>query len=138
MQAHEGSISYQRSNRATVMLAIWTLAWTASLALAVFGSSNFWKDNEILSWAAIGLNVAIGVGLLVAHARFLRAIDELQRKINLDALAMTLGIGFVVGFAYVAARSADLVSADVSIALFSTALAVICMAAILIGNLRYR
>lgn len=136
MQAHEGSISYQRSNRATVMLAIWTLAWTASLA--VFGSSNFWKDNEILSWAAIGPNVAIGVGLLVAHARFLRAIDELQRKINLDALAMTLGIGFVVGFAYVAARSADLVSADVSIALFSTALAVICMAAILIGNLRYR
>ena len=50
------------------------------------------------------LNVLVGVGWIVAFTRFLPTLDELQRKIMQDALAVTLGAAWVVGFGYVVAE----------------------------------
>ena len=69
--------------------------------------------------------------------RFLRAIDDLQRKILLDAMAVTLGVGFVVRFAYVVADSAGLV-ADVDVAAFPVLLGAVYVIAFLVGRIRYR
>ena len=45
-------------------------------------------------------------------------MDELQRKILQDALTITLGVGWVGGFAYVVADAAGLVADGVNIAVF--------------------
>lgn len=138
MQANNETGGYREAFKATVQLVLWTLAWTASLALAKFGPSHLWDSQPVASWAAVATNLAVGIGWIVAHARFLRGIDELQRKINQDALAVTLGVGWVGGFAYVVADAADLVAYDADIGAFAALLAVVYMIVLVVGQLRYR
>jgi hypothetical protein len=110
----------------------------ATLALAKFGPSNLWDYEPVASWTAVALNLAAGIGWIVAHARYLRGIDEMQRKIMQDALAVTLGVGWVAGFAYVVADEADLIAGDIDIAIFPALLAVVYIISIVVGHLRYR
>lgn len=121
----------------TAHLAVWTAAWAATLATARFGPERIW-DADMWSWVAVGLNVAVGVGWIIAHARYLRGIDELQRKIAQDALAITLGVGCVVAFAYVAADKAELIDRDATIGTFAILLGVVYMLAVAVGHIRYR
>lgn len=139
MHAHDAAVDgYRRSNRATGRLIIWTLAWIATLALARFGPALLWGQQQAAaSWVAVFVNLAVGVGWIIAHVRFLRAVDDLHRKILLDAMAVTLGVGFVVGFAYAVADSAGLV-ADVDVAVFPVLLGAVYLLAFLVGRIRYR
>ncbi len=121
----------------TAQLALWTLAWGLTLALARFGPELVWDSRPALSWGAIALNLAAGVGWIFAHARYLQGIDELQRKIMQDALAITLGVGWVVGFAYVVADSADLIARD-EVGLLSALMGVVYVIATFAGHIRYR
>lgn len=122
--------------KATARLALWTLAWVTTLALASFPS--LWDSQPVASWAAVAANLAVGIGMIVAHARFLRGIDELQRKIMQDALAITLGAGWVGGMAYVVADAADLIAYDAGAEIFPALLGAVYLIAIAVGNLRYR
>src|SRR5690606_33329025 len=120
----------------TAQVALWTLAWLLTLALATFGPDRVWDGQPAATWAAIAANVAVGIGLIVAYGRYLQGLDELQRKIEMDALALTLGVGFVAGFAYVAAYQADLVGPDPGV--FPTLLGVVYIIAVAVGRIRYR
>jgi hypothetical protein len=127
--------------KGTARLALWTGAWTASVALATFGPRHLWDlEQPVASWAAVALNLAVGVGWIIAITRYLRVIDELQRKIMLDALAVTLGVGWVVGFAYVVADAADLVANEGTdgIAALTGLMGVVFMIAFFVGRIRYR
>ena len=55
-----------------------------------------------------------------------------------DALAVTLGVGWVGGFAYVVADNAGLIAMDVNLGVFPALLGVVYMIAIVVGHLRYR
>jgi hypothetical protein len=138
VHAHIQSSGYQDSIKLTARLALWTLAWAATLALASFGPRLLWDSQPVASWAAVATNLAVGIGWIVAHARYLRGIDELQRKIMQDALAVTLGVGWVGGFAYVVADAAGLVAYDVDIAVFPALLGVVYLIAFIVGKIRYR
>jgi hypothetical protein len=138
VQAQNHTGTYEGATRANVRLALWTLAWVATLALARFGPSSLWDYRPVASWAAVALNVAVGIGWIVAHARYLRGIDELQRKIMQDALAITLGVGWVGGFAYVVADAADIIAREVDVAFFPVLLGLVYMIAIAVGHIRYR
>ena len=119
-------------------MAVWTLAWMATLALATFGPRILWDFRPVLSWIAVAANIVVGVGWILAHAHYLRGLDELQRKIQVDAIAIALGAGLVAGFAYAAADIAVLITVDANIALFSTLVAVVYIIGIAVGTLRYR
>ena len=136
MKAHNQTGGDQDSITTVARLALWTVAWVATFALASFGPEHLW-DSDAASWAAVAINLAVGIGWIAAHARYLREIDELQRKIMQDALAITLGAGFVGGFAYVVADAADLIAYD-DIGLPTALLAAVYMVAIAVGNKRYR
>jgi hypothetical protein len=130
--------SYRASTRATAWLLVWGLAWLASLAVARFGPGLWWEpEQQAVSWVATGVNLLAGVAWIVAFARFVRSLDDLQRKIMLDALAVALGAGWVGGFAYIAARSAELI-APVDIAVFPALIGVVFAVAFLAGKVRYR
>ena len=137
VQANNQTGGYQDSIKGSARLALWTLAWTATVALARFGP-RLWDSQPAASWAAVAINLAVGIGWIVAHARYLRGLDELQRKITQDALAVTLGVGWVGGFAYIVADAAGLIARQAEMGLLSALLAVVYMVAIVVGNLRYR
>ena len=128
----------QRAFKNVVPIAIWTAAWVATLALAKFGPEALWNSNAVVSWIAIALNVAVGIGWIVAHARYLRRVDDLQRKIMLDALAVALGVGFVGGFAFSVAHSSGLIDFNADIALIAVIMAVAYIVTTVVGTLRYR
>src|SRR5690606_19654360 len=85
--------------RTTIGLAGWTAAWVASLALAAFGAGNVWDVASPLTGGAIAVNVLVGIGMLLANRRHLQSMDELQRAIQLEAMAWSLGAGLVGGVA---------------------------------------
>ncbi len=86
--------------RQTARLAGWTFAWLVTLAIASFGPKFLWNSNEWISAAATGVNVLFGIGMIVANKNHLRSLDEMQQKIYLEAMAISLGVGLVGGIAY--------------------------------------
>jgi hypothetical protein len=136
MNATDTAPEYRESLRATGALAVWTLAWLASLAVARFGPDALWGGQPTWSWIAVGANLLVGAGLIVAFTRYLRRADELDRKIMLDALGVTLGVAWVTGFAYVVANAAGLLTIDIAVLL--AAPGVVFMIAVVAGRIRYR
>ena len=127
-----------RMVRTTLGLATWTIAWVASLALAAFGPGAIWNNQVGPTLLAIGLNVAVGIGMLYANKRQLDGLDELQRTTQLQAMALALGVGLVGGLAWTLFDRHGLVAFDVEIAHLVILMAVVYMAASIGGTLRYR
>lgn len=138
MRAHDQVGGHQAAMKSSVGLAVWTIGWTTTLALARFGPTHLWDAQPSASWVAVALNLAVGIGWILAHARYLRGIDELQRKIMQDALAVTFGVGWVGGFAYVVADAADLIAGDPNLGIFPTVLGIVYVVAVFVGHLRFR
>jgi hypothetical protein len=135
----EASMQANNEIRATVRLALWTVAWVATLALARFGPQSLWDPEQVVaSWAAVAVNLAASIGWIVSITRYLRAIDELQRKIMQDALAVTLGVGWALGFAYVVVDEADLIARDINVGLLPALMGVVFIIAVFVGQIRYR
>jgi len=128
----------RRELRGTGMIALWTIAWVATLALAMFGTDLFFGGSPVVGWILVGINLAVGLGWIVAHARFLHKVDDLQRKVVTDALAVGLGVGVVGGLAYAVAANLGLISFDFGPAVFPVLAAVSYIVATVVGNLRYR
>ena len=139
MDAHEETSYYRDPIMSTARFALWTLAWLVTLAVARLGPEVVWDPQQVaVSWTAVAVNLVIGIGWIVAFARFLQAQDELQRKIMQDALTVTLGIAWVGGFAYVVADAAGLVADGVSIAVIPALLGIVYVIAVAAGMFRYR
>ncbi|MGW0804084.1 hypothetical protein [Nonomuraea sp. NPDC002799] len=139
MQAHDETGAYRDSIKTTARLVLWTLVWLVTLALARFGPELLWDSRQpVASWAAVAVNLVAGIGWIVAYGRFIRGQDELQRKILQDALAVTLGVGWVGGFAYVVADNAGLVVYDVDTAVLPALLGAAYVIAFFVGKIRYR
>jgi multisubunit Na+/H+ antiporter MnhF subunit len=136
MDATAAAPDYRESIRATAALALWTLAWLATLAVARFGPDLLWGGQATWSWIAVVVNLIVGAGVIVAYTRYLSRADELDRKIMLDALAVTLGVAWVTGFAYVVAHAAGLVTIDIAVLL--AAPGVVFVLAVVAGKIRYR
>ena len=77
----------------------WTLAWVVSLAFLTGAENTLWND---LIYTKIGLliNLVIGIVMIVAHKNLFKTYDELQKKIQFEAMAITLGLVVVVGLTY--------------------------------------
>jgi len=101
----------ERTRRVTAKLAKWTGAWVVTLAIATFGPQFLWESG-VLTLGAILVNLATGAGMIVANKEHLDNLDELQRKIQLDAMALALGVALVAGLAYSTAEIAGLMPFD--------------------------
>lgn len=126
----------RRAARALVPLLIGGVAWTGSLALPTFGAPVW--GSAPLTWALVAMNVAIGIAWVVVYARFLRAGDELQRKVSLEAMAFAMGAGIIGGCAIGAVENAGLVELESELAIVVAGMGVIYALGVLVGNLRYR
>lgn len=127
----------ERTRRNTVRLGLWTGAWLISMAVAVFGPIFLWQSRAV-SLVAILINVALGIGMMVANKGYLDGLDELQRKIQLDAMALALGMGLVLGLGYSAMDIANVIEVDAEISFLVMLIGVIYIIGILIGRRKYQ
>jgi hypothetical protein len=65
--------------------------------LMLLGPKVLWNRALGLTLLAVGLNVAVGVGMVLATKKFVMELDELQRKVFLNALGIAMGVGLIAG-----------------------------------------
>jgi len=82
------------------IMLVWTLAWVASLAFLTVGDKDSLWDNIIFTQIGLIINLAIGIGMIIANKNLFKTYDELQKKIQFEAMAITLGLTVVVGLVY--------------------------------------
>ncbi|MDB9976528.1 hypothetical protein OAD59_01650 [Flavobacteriaceae bacterium] len=126
----------EQKKQTKVMLG-WTLAWVASLAFLSVAENTLWND---LIYTKIGLliNLAIGIGMIIANKNLFKTYDELQKKIQFEAMAITLGLVVVVGLTYEVSFDFGIINKEPE---FEYLMLFICfsyMATNIINSLRYR
>ncbi|MEJ2385128.1 MAG: hypothetical protein P8Y54_12155 [Xanthomonadales bacterium] len=125
------------TRRNTVTLAKWTAAWLVTMALAVFGPRFIWDYAMVGTLSAIALNLVAGFGMIVANIRHLKGLDELQQKIQLEAMGLALGVAVVVGLAYSSLDITNVISFDAEISHLVVIVALTYLAGVLVGQRRY-
>ena len=128
----------QKTIKMTARLGFWTLAWVLSMALATFGPKFIWDGNEPLTILGIIVNMLIGLGMILANKHHLRSLDELHQKIQLEAMALALGVAVVVGLAYSNLDIADVIDQDAEISHLVLLIGVTYLTSVVIGTRRYR
>lgn len=118
-------------------LAAWTAAWVVTMAIAVFGARFAWPESDALKLVTILVNVAVGFGMIAANKRHLDGLDELERKVQLEAMAFTLGVGLVLGFAYSTLDITNVIAADAEISFLLVVMALTYFAGVIVGLRKY-
>ena len=89
----------KKQKKPTKILLIWVLAWVVSTAVLSAGVNNLW-DSLLLTKIGLFINLALGVGMIIANKNLFNYYDELQKKIHFESMALTLGLTVVVGLVY--------------------------------------
>lgn len=96
-------------------LAAWTWTWVATMAIATFGPQYIWDDHTVLTVLAVLVNFVNGILMITANRDLFNNFDELERKIHLESLALTLGLAVVVGLTFSLLESTNLISYNAEI-----------------------
>ena len=124
--------------KTTVRLGFWTLGWLVTMAIANFGPKFIWQSNESVTIVAILLNLAVGVGMILANQRHLNGLDELQQKIQLEAMALSLGVGLILGLGYSNLDVPNIISVDAEISHLVILMGLTYLAGVIAGTRKYR
>ena len=134
--SHCGGLA-ARTRYNNLLLGYCTGAWLVTMAIAVFGPILVWQD-KLLTGVAIVINIAVGVGMIVANKNHLGGLDELQQKIQLEAMALALGVGLVFGLGYSTMDVTNFISADAEISHLVMLIGLTYGAGVILGHRKYR
>jgi hypothetical protein len=135
---HNETTCKKHNTTGTGRLALWTLAWLASTALLRFGAEYIWDYQVVYSIYALILHLVLGLAMIIANVKHLSNLDELQRKITMDAMGITLGIGLFAGIAYEQLEDIKLISYEPEINHLIMLMAVTYIISIFLGNRKYK
>lgn len=96
----KGSSYDARSIRESLKMVGWIFAWMATLMISDKAELYGWWSEEWITIASIVVNAAFGLWVIHVYRRMLQGMDDLQRKIQLDALSIALGISLVGTITY--------------------------------------
>ena len=88
----------EQKKQTKIMLG-WTIAWVISLAFLSGGENSLW-DSLLITKIGLIINLAIGIGMIIANKNLFKTYDELQKRIQFEAMAITLGLAVIVGLTY--------------------------------------
>jgi len=88
-----------RDIKNAIIVNFWLLAWAISLVVLTTISGYEWYAKW-MSMSGLAIHIGISVGMIMVVKRFLSEAEDLERKIQLDALALSVGISIVVFSSY--------------------------------------
>ena len=127
-----------RTKKNTLRLACWTGAWVLATAGAAFGPRFLWDFNTLPTILGVLIHIGIGFGMIRVFKQYLLGLDELQRKIQLDAIALTLGVGLVIGSSYELLEDIKLIPFEPEISHLIILMSLTSCVGIILGNRRYQ
>ncbi len=127
----------QERKKRVLKLALWTWSWVGSLAVATFGYQFFWNQSKTLTLVTILLNLFIGIGMIVANRNLFNHFYELEKKIHLESLAITLGLTVVVGLTYSLFDQTNIIQKDAEIGFLVGFIGITYLISLLISRKKY-
>ena len=115
----------------------WCFAWVASFALLSLGVNYLWH-SLLITKIGLLINLAIGIGMIIANKNLFKTYDELQKKIQYEAIAITLGLTVVVGITYDVSCEFSITKSELEFEYIMFFMCFIYLASIIINSLRYR
>ncbi|MDE2705173.1 MAG: hypothetical protein OXI35_08895 [Gemmatimonadota bacterium] len=125
------------SGKNTIRFLCWSFAWSMTMVLADKAILYEWHSSALISAIAIVLNAGIGIGMILSYLRHLKSMDELQRKIQLDALAIAMGVALVGSFSYSLMVTAKFIT-DVEVSDIILLMTFTFVVSVTVGHVRYR
>jgi hypothetical protein len=130
---------YQTRIRTNVTrLARWNGAWVVATALMAFGPKFLWNKSLVFTLPAVGLDVAVGVGMILATKKYVMELDELQQKVYLNALGIAVGVGLIVGIPCSVMDTYHVIPFKADIAFLVILMGLTFLVSMLYGTRRYR
>ena len=121
----------------TKILMAWTFAWIVSLAFLSGGVNNLW-DSLLITKIGLLINLAIGVGMIIANKNLFNHYDELQKKIQFEAMALTLGLAVVVGVVYEVSFDFGVINSEPEFEYLVIFISICYIVSTLLNSLRYK
>ncbi len=121
----------------TKILFIWTIAWVGTFAILTIGSNELW-DSLTLTKIGLVINFAVGIGMIIANKNLFNYYDELQRKIHLEAMALTLGLTVVVGISYEFSFDSGIINSEPETEYLIMFIAISYIVSVLLNSRRYK
>ena len=138
-QATQRETGYQSSIRTSVIqLFRWCGAWAAASALLAFGPKFLWNKALVFTLLAVSLDVAVGVGVMLANKKYIAELDELQRKVQLNSMGITLGVALIGGVPFSVMDSYHMIPFHADIAYLLILMSLTFAVSSLYGTWRYR
>jgi hypothetical protein len=122
----------------TRRLASWSGAWLAATALMKFGPRFLWNQSSTLTLLAVGLNVAVGIGMILANRAYIAELDELQQKVYMNALGITVGVALILGVPFTVMDLYHVISFHAQIWHLLILMSLTFLVSIVYGTWRYR
>ncbi|MDB9954454.1 hypothetical protein OAD49_02720 [Flavobacteriaceae bacterium] len=127
----------EERKKRTIRLAIWTWTWVATLAVATFGPKFIWENSTLWTTLALCINLLNGVLMILANRSLFNHYDELERKIQLESMGLTLGATVVVGLSYSLLDQTNLITSNSEISYLIMFMSVTYFITLLINRKRY-
>lgn len=128
----------ENQSRNTKLLAMWTGAWVLTIAITAFGPKLVWDYEPVFSIISVLASLGVGFGMVRVNGYYLQGLDELQRRIFLEASALTLGVGLVCGLAYELLDDIKLISFEPEISHLVILMSLTFMAGMIAGQRKYQ
>ena len=127
-----------QTKKNTLRLFFWAGAWVLATAGAAFGPRFLWDFNTLPTVLGVLVHIGIGFGMIRVFKQYLLGLDELQRKIQLDAMALSLGVGVVFGVSYEMLEDIKLITFEPEISHLHLLMCLTYFIGIILGNRRYQ
>jgi len=127
----------KEQKKQTKILLGWVFAWVVSTAILSAGVNNLW-DNVLITKIGLFINLAIGVGMIIANKNLFKHYDELQKKIHFESMALTLGLTVVVGLVYEISFDFGVINSEPEFEYLVFFICVSYMTSIIVNSLRFK
>jgi len=127
----------QKQFNNTKKLAFWTLIWVLATALATFGPEFIW-ENSLFTYAGVGLFLITGAAMILANRKHILNLDELQQRMHLEAMAISLGVAVVLGLGLSILEQQDLLGFKMDFAFMTIVISLTYLAGLAINTRRFK
>ena len=127
----------KEQNKNKKILYAWCISWVASFALLLVGTNYLW-DSLTITKIGLLINLSIGICMIIANKNLFKTYDELQKKIQFEAIAITLGLTVVVGITYNFSFDFGVTKSELEFEYLMFFMCFTYLASIIINSLRYR